>query len=256
MNPCPLVLETNVLPTELFSLKNFKIFMKKYFKELKNRFLILLFSYICTFLITYLYKEILLFTLIDVNLIVYSFIVTNIIEIFSVYIDLLICINFQIIFLFLCYHVFVFLSYAFLKTEYYYTIFFIKLIILSWLTSLLLASYLIIPMTWNFFLDFQNLLLNQSFDLYFEPKLDEYLTFCISLYYICTIYFQVFLTFLLIFSYMIKNVKRFRKLYYFGFVIFSTLISPPDIISQIFISCFLILFYESLLVFFIFKKTS
>ena len=120
----------------------------------------------------------------------------------------------------------------------------LKIIIIIWFLSIILSKYILIPLTWNFFLSFQNM---QSVTLHFEAKLNEYLNFYISFYYLCFFYSQIFTILLFFFSYANKNVsviKKFRKLYYYFFILFSTLISPPEIFSQILISLFLIFFYE------------
>ena len=78
-------------------------------------------------------------------------------------------------------------------------------------------------------------------------KLNEYLKYFINVYYICLVSCQ-FLTLLIIIltslSKELKNIKAFRRLFYIIFIIFSTVITPPDILSQIFICSILILTYE------------
>ena len=54
-------------------------------------------------------------------------------------------------------------------------------------------------------------------------------------------------------NFSLKPIKKFRKLYYFIFVTLSTLISPPDIISQIGLSLSMLIVYEFLVIGFIFK---
>lgn len=230
--------------------------MTKYFLEVKNRFLILLVTYFSILLVTYLYKEVLLFVIININYTFYYFIFTNVTEIFSVYVDLIIFLSFQITAFYFLYHCFSFFVPAFFQIEYLYSKVFMKIIFCCWILSISLASYVIIPLTWNFFLGFQELITNNSFNIHFEAKLGEYFSFCMSLYYICGFYFQVFILLLLMLNSINinSNIKKFRKLYYFGFVVFSTLISPPDIISQLLISLFLIFLYEVVLFLFVFKN--
>jgi sec-independent protein translocase protein TatC len=43
-------------------------------------------------------------------------------------------------------------------------------------------------------------------------------------------------------------VKKYRKLYYYVFLLFSTLVTPPDLISQIVTTFVLIVLYEIILV--------
>jgi sec-independent protein translocase protein TatC len=140
--------------------------------------------------------------------------------------------------------------------EYSHCKFGIKTIGLMFLFSAVLSTYFLIPLTWNFFLSFQDLTVTSSFNLHFEAKLNEYLNFHISFYYLCGFYCQFFALLLLLLNYLginIKVIKKFRKLYYYCFIILSTLISPPEILSQIFISLIVIFIYESILLFFLLK---
>jgi Sec-independent protein secretion pathway component TatC len=70
------------------------------------------------------------------------------------------------------------------------------------------------------------------------------------LYRICLLNCQLLavLTFFLTdLSEKLGEVKTFRKLFYLIFVIFSTITTPPDIITQVIISLFLIGIYEFLI---------
>lgn len=240
--------------------------MSKYFLEIKNRFFLLLLTWVSTVLISYLYKEILLFSIVQPNLILnfgtgsafFYFIFTNVTEIFSVYLQLVLFLSFQIFVLSFFYHIFSFLSPSLFYTEYFYLKFFYKTIVGVWFFSVILLSYMLVPLTWNFFLSFQSLTKAYSFNLHFEAKLDEYLSFYIELYYLSVLYCQVFaaLFFLLINTNTnIKIVRKFRKLNYYFFILFSTLISPPDILSQVLISTVTILLYEFLLFSFMIRSS-
>jgi Sec-independent protein secretion pathway component TatC len=52
----------------------------------------------------------------------------------------------------------------------------------------------------------------------------------------------------------VSLIKAFRKIFHYFFLIFSTLITPPDIFSQLSISLCLTFNYEILVFYFIFKK--
>ena len=231
--------------------------MLKYLQEIKIRLFLLFLTWLFTVLISYAYKEVLLCVILQVTENYNSdfyFIFTNVTEIFSVYIKLIKFLGNQILFLYFFYHLFGFFSPALFKTEYNFIDSVMKLILTMFLFSLLLFNYLFIPLTWNFFLSFQNFIYFVS--LHFETKLDEYLIFYISLYYICVFYCQMFLGFFFVLNYLnanIQSIKKFRKIYYYLFLIFSTFISPPDITSQIFISFLLAFFYEFCVAIFILK---
>lgn len=229
----------------------------KYYLEIKNRFILITVSWIFTITICYLYKESLLFILIDSNNFLIEtpekpyFIFTNITEVFYVYIELSLFISNQIGLLGFCYHTLMFLSLGLYRFEFIKLKFAFKIFVLSWLVSALLLYKLIIPLSWNFFLSFQqNSNETQPVSLFFEAKLMEYFHYLTGLYYICLINCQ-FLAMLLILltnlNEKMAKTKTFRKLFYIIFVIFSTITTPPDIFSQIIVSLLLITIYEVLL---------
>lgn len=236
--------------------------MLKYLLELKNRFFLVFLTWFSVILVGYFYKETLLFLFLESEVFVnnefkvYYFIFTDVIEVFSVYIKLILFISFQFFFFFTLYHIFVFLSYGLFIFEYFYLNYVIQIIIIIWIFSIILSKYLLIPMMWEFFFNFQKL---NTINLHFEAKLSEYLDFYIKFYYIFIFYCQIFIVFVLLLNYLIadlEKIKKFRKLFYFFFVVFATLISPPEIFSQILISLILILFYEWFLFCFIFKYST
>lgn len=236
--------------------------MIKYLIEFKNRFFFLVLLYLSTSVILYLYKEILLFLLVqpkwkvtnDKFSLVY-FIFTDVTEIFSVYIQLILFITFQLLVLFIIYHFYIFFIPALFKKEYLYLKVVIKVIFFTWFFSLLVSNYYIIPFSWDFFLSFQNFITDKSFNIHFEAKLSEYFAFYISFYYICFFYFQfsVLIFFCLQhFNKELKNIKKFRKLYYFCFVLLATFLCP-DFLTQLLLSIVLIFIYEFLLLLFLFN---
>jgi sec-independent protein translocase protein TatC len=208
-------------------------------------------------IVSYLYKETLLFLILRPNRLLESevdpysfyFIFTNVTEIFSVYLQLIVFLSTQVVFIYFLYHCFSFLSLALFSWEYYLYTLFLKLSLTVWCLSVILTNYVLIPLTWDFFFSFQKLASDQFMSLHFEAKLNEYLNFYISLYHLCILYCQIFTIIMFFLSFINSNfttIKKFRKLYYYAFVLFSTLVSPPDIMSQLGISLFLIFIYEVL----------
>jgi sec-independent protein translocase protein TatC len=236
--------------------------MYRYFSEFKTRFILLFITWFSNILVGYFYKEILLFLFLEPDLFnsFYMnfpcyFIFTDVFELFSIYIQLILFISFQIFILYFLYHFFVFLRPGLFLFEYYYFNYILKLLTFIWFLSVFSSKYILIPLTWNFFLSFQNL---SSVILYFEAKLNEYLTFYISVYYLCIFYCQTFTFLIFFFTFTNKNlltIKRCRKVYYYFFVLFSTLVSPPEIISQLLISFVLIVLYEFFVFIFILQSS-
>lgn len=225
----------------------------EYLIEIKNRFSLVIINYLSTFFICYYYKEVLLFLIIKscTSCKDFYFIFTSITEVFSVYLDVIFFVSFQILIFYIVYSFFIFLIPSLFIFEYKYLKFlfyFLSFIIVCFIS---VSVKIFIPLTWDFFVSFQTLTMGQSF--YFEPKLLEYLNFYVSTYYFCALFGQVFLFGFVFFNGLFlktKMIKEYRKLCYYFFIIFGTMISPPDVYSQIFISLILILFYELVVLFF------
>lgn len=236
--------------------------MIKYITEIRNRFFLVLIAYFFSIFTTYFYKEIILFLIIQsknqysIASISY-FIFTDVTEIFSLYMKLIFFISSQVIFFYILYNIFVFLIPALFKTEYTNLKFILKLFCFAWIFSALIAIKILIPLTWNFFISFQNgIILKTSLDLYFEARIIEYLNFFMYFYLISTLYFQlsIFLFGILnYFSVSLQNIKKFRKVYYFSFVL-STALLCPDIFSQLIIICIILFGYEVFVLLFLLSQ--
>ena len=236
----------------------------KYYLEIKNRILLVVTTWLSILLVCYYFKEPLLFTFVSSNKyhtdlsVVPYFIFTDVSEVFYVYLDLVLFITNQLTILMLFYHSLMFITLGLYQSEYIQFQSAFKVFIVTWLLSLILLKEVVVPFSWSFFLSFQHTSeVSQPVSFFFEARISEYLIYFKNLYYVCLINCQVFalLTFLL------KNIsdtsgtiKTFRKLFYFVFIIFSTLTTPPDIFSQVFMSCILIMIYE-LLIFLKYFKT-
>jgi len=231
---------------------------QKYYEETKNRFLLTFFAWISCLGTSYYYKETILFILINSsNLFLDSnekpyFIFTNVTEVFYVYVELILFISNQITVIMLTYQVLMFLSLGLYRFELKKIKFLFQNFLLTWVASSLLLFNLIIPFTWKFFLSFQKNSANaQVVSFFFEAKLDEYLHYFISLYYVCLINCQFLILLLIIMTSVsdkLKKTKKFRKLFYLIFVVFSTIVTPPDVLSQICISGILIVIYECIII--------
>jgi len=228
-----------------------------YFSEIKNRIILLILSWISTFYICYNYKEILLFLFIKPSLnLTYKFnkiyfITTNITEIFNTYINLASFISNQVVFFYFLNHFILFIIPGLYKYEINSVkkVIFIYLIFL--ITSTLTFYFILLPVSWNFFFHFQKILSNNQLNLYFEAKLSEYLDFFMNLNQISTFICQFF-TLIFIYITSIKNyltfIKKYKKIIFFVLLILATIITPPDILSQIILGSFIIIFYEIIII--------
>ena len=229
----------------------------KYYLELKNRLILLILSWISAIIVSYCFKEVLLFTIVRHN--IYSpiskqdmlyFIFTDVTEVFSVYIMLILFLSNQVLIFFILYHSLMFLALGLYKSEYNYIKFVFKTSMFFFFCSVFIFNKVIFPYSWDFFLNFQNFVVLKSLTLHFEAKLSEYLDFYTTFYYLCVLYFQTFVVLILFLDYMkheLCAITRFRKVFYYSFVVFSTLVTPPDVLSQFLLSTSIIFSYEILM---------
>lgn len=209
-------------------------------------------------LVCYSFKEILLFTILKQSIRFnepFYFIFTDASEIFYAYFVIIFFFANQFLIIYFFYHFFVFLSFGLFSLEYFYLKFILKISFFLFVFSIILYNKIFFPMCWDFFLSFKNCE-STVMTFYFECKLSEFLIFYISYYYYCVSYFQFLILLFWLFLYQEKLSTKFRKLFYYLFLIFSTLITPPDILSQLFVSFYLFFSYEVLVFYFICKKVS
>jgi sec-independent protein translocase protein TatC len=228
-----------------------------YYLEIKNRFFLLIVSWVSLSLVGYVYKEIFLFLFIKpciinkFNSTVSYFIYTNITGNYSVYLQVIMFFSNQVFIIYLFYHLFFFISLGLYRTEYQRLKLILKLELFFVLLVLIFINRLLLPITLNFFLSFQEL------NLHFEAKICEYLNFYMLLYYTCIFSCQIFIFLVIFLDSSIKNglkrIKNFRRVFYLMFVIFATLLTPPDLISQIILSFICIVVYEFLIFYYVFK---
>ena len=224
-----------------------------YFIEIKHRSILLIFSGIFTFIISYCYKETILFLLVKYNLKMsenFYFITTNITDMLYIYIKIAYFNSFQFLCLFCVYHVSLFLLPGLYFKEYKKIKSGVFLIISNYLFIHYVYIKYLFPYIWFFLINYY-----QSdttiIKIYLESQITEYVQFyCINFY----ITFLVSQAFIILFFYLInkKNliffIKKFRKFFYSLFLLQSTLLTPPDIFSQIFVGLVLIFIYEFIII--------
>ena len=211
-----------------------------YILEIKTRLLLILISWVINILICYSYKEILLYILIKLNKEIYLlntfyFISTDLMDIFNVYIQLSYFFSNQLIIVVIIYHLLMFMSPGLFKHEFKILKDFLFFSYLFLFLSFLLFNSFILPKLWQFFFEFQN---NKSVAVFFEAKVTHYVNFYIYTFYNLLIICQVFVCMFFFFktiNYKVNFLKKTKKLYYLLFVIFATLGSPPDVLSQLFL---------------------
>ena len=125
-----------------------------------------------------------------------------------------------------------------------------------YILSVFLTYFFIFPGFIDIFLVFETKNSILYFPLHFEAKINDFfnllfLTFlnvCFCFQFPILIYILLFFK-IISFNYFIQS----RKVFYLLFLIFSAIISPPEIISQLIIFLFFIFFYEIIIFILLFK---
>jgi sec-independent protein translocase protein TatC len=233
-----------------------------YFFEIKNRSSLLALTWITSILVSYLYKEFLLFVIIK-PILLYNgkefvyFIFTDVTEVFSVFVLIVSFLSNQVTFFFFIYHLILFFLPGLYQTEYYKIRSILQIVFFVYFILIFFFNDIVLPYCWNFFVSFQNFLFIESITLYFEAKINEYLKFYFEFYFIFVSYFSILIVLIFFLVNIQKNLqllKKFRKSILFCFIMMSTLLTPPDVVSQIFLGIFLIFSYELIFFSILFKK--
>ena len=250
------------------------MFLHKYYLEIKNRLFLVFLSWSFTLIVCSVYKEVLLFLITkstssiinfsESNVQLY-FIFTDVKELFYVYFKLIFFVANQLCVILWFYQMFMFFYLGFYVEEYKKFKIISQYSLTFFVVAIFVAYIFIIPLSWNFFLSFQHKIAGniRLSPLFFEAKISEFFDFVTQTYSICLLSFQfVGLTLLVVNSLFLKSkcqkLKVFRKAAYFSFFLFSTVVTPPDVISQIVMSFSLVLIYEIFIfikVFHLFRKT-
>lgn len=226
--------------------------MINYLIEIRNRIFLVFICLFFTFVVSYFYKELIFLDISKIGSFTVEFspkyfIFTDVTELFSIYIRLVKFITFITFFIYGLYHFFVFISPALYKNEYLNLKSYLRLVFVFWLFSLCLSYFVFVPALWVFFTSFNSSFVNGSVDLYFELTISEYISFLILIFYQSNLQFQFFVVLVLFLKYYHidkKFIKNFRNVFYFSFLSLATIITPPDITSQLFCFSILICFFE------------
>lgn len=225
--------------------------------ELKYNIIIFLFSFFYLFFVLYLYSNqiIFLFTNILLNKIILKyFIFTNITEIFMTNFYLSFSISSILMSQLFCFQIWFFLYKGFFKYENFKLIKFYILYIFFNIFILIFIFIKIIPNIWFFLINI-NIKSNFLFNIYFEPRINNYFLFILQLYlylYLLFLYFFIFFYILIYFILHINTIIKLRKIFYLKFLLISLLITPPEINTQIFLFLIFIIIFEFLIFIYIY----
>ena len=232
--------------------------LQLYLLEIRNRIGLIILSWLLCFFVCYCYKETLLFLFVKPFIRLYSrgvstnyFIATNLTEIFSSYMLISFFIVNQLVLFFAISQLVLFFSPALYKYEYTKIRNFCLFSFLLWLLNILVLNSFIFSHVFTFFLSFQEQVQNPTTSVHFEIRIIEYLTFYKKLFYFSAVVFQIFLFIFLLLNKLNNKenfLKNYRKLFFFSFFFIATLISPPDVFSQLFLGFGFIFIFELLII--------
>jgi hypothetical protein len=230
-----------------------------YLLEIFTRVKYSIFSFFFTFLLFYIFKDVLLvlvvYTLFSlqedlfISFNVDHFIYTHPTELFSMYITLIFICSLFFFLPYMFWHIFDFLKQSlYLKEKNVLSKFLISFILILFFFNFIFFFF-IFPQIWLIFNSFNN---SVYLDLLFELKINEYLYFFFYFLFVFNFFFFTLFLFLLVLLFLgLVNVIRWKKLFIFCNIVFATLLSPPDVYSQILFLSILTIFFELFLFFII-----
>lgn len=218
-----------------------------YIKELKDRLIFSIYSFIFNFIFSFFFLEELLYISIQPISKYHGFnlIFTELSNAFLSYLNLLLIFSFLLTLPFIIYNCITFITPSLYRYEFIFLIYFIlsSLILLTFAT--IFINKIFLPLILQFFFKFE--LIEYPFSIFFEGRIDTYFIFIIKIFYLFNIIFQFPIILTILFLLNIINVKiltNYRKFFYFSFLILASILTPPDIISQILLVIPFILFFE------------
>lgn len=223
---------------------------REHFIELKQRIIKILCAFLISFCFCYYYSDrvydFLLRPLAEAgSMELRKVIYTGLAEAFFTYLKLAAFSSLIIIFPFVAFQVYRFISPGLHKTEKNIAAFILLASPLLFWGGGLFVFYYVMPKAWQFFLSFENI--NSSVPIVLEAKVSEYLSLIIQLFLAFGLAFQLPIIILILNLFKVLSVeslKRRRRLSIVINFILAGVLTPPDVISQLALAMPLLLLYE------------
>lgn len=226
---------------------------RHYLNEVKNRTILVLCTWAAVFITCYDNKETMLLSFINlfefrkINQATSHYIYTGITELFSSYLSIIFFISNQVFLLSLIYQVLKFVSPGLRLNEYYFLKNRLKLFFLIGIGIIFILNLMILPITLEFFETFSHFAQKETIPIFFEARIIEYIDYYKNIYY--TIILSFFALFFIggclsLFNLNVGRSTNIRHYLYCLLITTSTVITPPDVFSQLIVSFILIFFYE------------
>jgi len=230
--------------------------MFNYFFELRNRLVYVITTILYLSILSFNYKEALLFSLVKPSLFTYEtnlpyFIYTDLTEVFTTYVKLALILSIYVSIPFTIQHLWEFIKSGLYKTEYFYLMYALYTFSIIWAISTLTVHYFLLPQLWQFFSGFGINIFQGPLGLHFEARLNEYLDFLIPIYFYSCFGSQIFI-FTIVYILNISEhslilIRRLRRYIYLTSFIIAALVTPPDVLSQLLIAFTILFTYEILI---------
>lgn len=209
--------------------------MSFYINELKNRFFLILFHWVCLLLTGYLYRNFLVFKILKINELFLDYLLFNeLYDLFLVYSSIIFSFSNCTVSIFLFFHFLVFFRKALYFREYKALANFYILSVLNFVLSFTVFNYLLFPGLLKFFIklffDHKGLA-----DFFLELKVLNYVYFYLDNFLAFIILSQVLFTVLFLVSIYVKvrQIKHLKKYMHVLFVVLITVLTPPDVATQL-----------------------
>ena len=179
------------------------------------------------------------------------FIFTELTEVFYTYIKISCFTGLYIALPFIIYNIYAFLGPGLYHNEKKKLVMYCLFGTLCYLLGSIFAYYIIMPWAWHFFIGFENNVMHSlsgSMPIILETKIDHYISLSIQFILAFAISFQIPLLLLIFLDLQVITLTAlgtYRKYIVLMIFIFSAIVTPPDIYTQICLAIPMILLYES-----------
>jgi sec-independent protein translocase protein TatC len=225
----------------------------EHLSELKNRLIVTSLIYLVAVGICYLFVEDIYYFLLTplqqamADGAAKKMIYTSLTEVFFTYLKLSFSAGFFIVFPFIAYQIYTFLSPGLYKAEKGVLLPFLIAVPILFMVGASLVYYFVFPLAWKFFLSFEVVGSSEVIAISLEAKVNEYLSLVTNLIISFGLAFQmpVILTLLVKFGVVSTDwLKRKRKVAVVIIFVLAAFLTPPDVISQIALALPMLLLYE------------
>jgi Sec-independent protein secretion pathway component TatC len=231
-----------------------------YLNELSFRAQYCSLSFIITGILFYIYKHLLLLILTFSILKVPSghviqsfdhFIYTHPGELLKIYFLIVICFIFIFILPYIVWHFLDFFRSSLFLSEIINLRLFLVYFFIFFFSFNTFSFFTLFPNMWFFFESFNNQIETDNvLNLFLELRIQDFLTFLFGFFYVLNFSILLFLAlFFIIVTFGLKVLLSWKKLFIFVNISFATLLSPPDVFSQIVLFLFLTFLFEFILFF-------